>query len=94
VLSGAHAKSLQGGEHRWAKVESVGSGVDDGGMAVVDISRGVMTSQILIVEDAPTLAEVPSRVSRRDGYEVAVATDGLSGLAPGSCGDHDLLVWI
>jgi CheY-like chemotaxis protein len=34
-------------------------------MAVVDIGRSVMTSQILIVEDDPTLAEVLSRLLRR-----------------------------
>jgi DNA-binding response OmpR family regulator len=63
-----------------------------GGMAVVDTSRGVMASQILIVEDDPTLAEVLSRFLHRDGYGVEVAMDGPSGLARASSGDHDLVV--
>jgi DNA-binding response OmpR family regulator len=66
----------------------VGRVVDDGGVAGVE----TVTSQILIVEDDPTLAEVLSRFLRRDGYRVEVADDGLSGLARASSGDHDLVV--
>jgi DNA-binding response OmpR family regulator len=51
-----------------------------------------MTSQILIVEDEPTLAEVLSRFLRWDGYGVEVAVDGPSGLARASSGVHDLVV--
>lgn len=51
-----------------------------------------MPSRLLIIEDDPTVAEVVARFLRRDGYEVEVATDGLSGLERACSGVHDLVV--
>ena len=39
-----------------------------------------MATRVLVVEDEPTVSEVVERYLRREGYEVAVASDGLEGL--------------
>lgn len=49
-------------------------------------------SRVLIVEDDPTVSEVLTRFLRRDGYEVEIAADGISGLQRASRGRHDLVV--
>jgi DNA-binding response OmpR family regulator len=63
--------------------------MDDDGVMV---ALGAVVSRLLIVEDDPTVAEVLTRFLRRDGYEVEVATDGISGLERASSGAHDLVV--
>jgi DNA-binding response OmpR family regulator len=50
------------------------------------------TARVLIVEDDPTVAEVLSRFLRREGYRVEVASDGITGLARGLSGLHDLAI--
>ena len=44
------------------------------------IPRSTMAARVLVVEDEPTVSEVVERYLRREGYEVAVASDGLEGL--------------
>ena len=39
-----------------------------------------MAARVLVVEDEPTVTEVVERYLRREGFEVAVAADGLEGL--------------
>ncbi len=45
-----------------------------------EISRSAMAARVLVVEDEPTVSEVVERYLRREGYEVAVASDGSEGL--------------
>src|SRR5690242_1533798 len=43
-----------------------------------DDGPGTMATRILVVDDSPTIRAVVSSILERSGYEVKVATDGLS----------------
>ncbi len=45
-----------------------------------EVPKAGMAARVLVVEDEPTVSEVVERYLRREGYEVAVAADGLEGL--------------
>jgi len=48
--------------------------------------------QILIVDDDPTILDVLGRYLQREGYQVAMAEDGLSAMAAAETGAPDLVV--
>ncbi len=45
-----------------------------------EVPKAGMSARVLVVEDEPTVSEVVERYLRREGYEVAVATDGSEAL--------------
>jgi len=49
-------------------------------------------ARILVVEDVAAVREFVRRALMNDGHEVAVAEDGLTGLATLASGDFDLLL--
>ncbi len=51
-----------------------------------------MTSKVLVVDDEPTVTEVVERYLLREGYQVAVATDGEAALRLVREGEPDLVV--
>jgi DNA-binding response OmpR family regulator len=50
------------------------------------------TQRVLVIEDDPTVAEVVARYLSREGYSVAVSTDGLAGLRTALESPPDLVV--
>jgi DNA-binding response OmpR family regulator len=61
---------------------------DDGGV----INAPVATARILVIEDDPTVAEVVARYLSREGFEVELSGDGVSGLRTALASPPDLLV--
>lgn len=66
---------------------AVGPGKDD-----LVINAPVTTARILVIEDDPTVAEVVSRYLAREGFDVVVSTDGVTGLRNALDDPPDLLV--
>jgi DNA-binding response OmpR family regulator len=52
----------------------------------------VVTARILVIEDDPTVGEVVARYLSREGYQVALETDGMAGLQRALAQPPDLLV--
>jgi OmpR-family two-component system manganese-sensing response regulator len=48
--------------------------------------------KILLVDDEPALTEPLSRLLKREGYTVDIASDGMEGKDLASSGDYDLLI--
>jgi DNA-binding response OmpR family regulator len=56
------------------------------------IDAPVATARILVIEDDPTVAEVVARYLSREGFQVEVSGNGLSGLQAALASPPDLLV--
>jgi DNA-binding response OmpR family regulator len=56
------------------------------------MSAPATTARILVIEDDPTVAEVVSRYLSREGFQVEVSANGLSGLQAALAAPPDLLV--
>lgn len=56
------------------------------------INAPAATARILVIEDDPTVAEVVSRYLSREGFQVDVSGDGISGLKSALDAPPDLLV--
>jgi DNA-binding response OmpR family regulator len=51
-----------------------------------------MMDKILIIEDDADIAEIERDYLDADGYQVAIAADGVSGLNAALAGDYDLIL--
>src|SRR5579863_8184721 len=56
------------------------------------ITRNIMSSRILLVEDEPGLVVTLTDLLRAEGYEIETAAEGPTGLALASEGSFDLIL--